>query len=129
MKKLKKIMFLGGLSLFVLLVDTSLISCSDDDEKNSPTTQLGDCYVHLFDGDNFKGDNIIVAGPGEFPNLDNLPGSTKNWSDEADSFKSGENTRVVMWTEFNFQGDSVVYEGATEMASVDEPFSMKIYCQ
>lgn len=86
------------------------------------------CSVQLFDGDNFKDDHITIKEPGEYENLDDLPGSDgKNWTDEADSFKVGKNTTVTVWTETDFKGDSKVYE-AGDYKSVDEPYSMKIEC-
>ncbi len=109
----------------IILIGFLLFSCSDKEEEKD----LSDtCYVQLFDGDRFKGDNIIVYGPGEFASLVSLPGSTKNWDDEADSFKSGENTTVIFWFLPNFEGDSVVYSNGAEEPSMEEPRSMKIRC-
>lgn len=103
-----------------------LLTCAGkNDVKSNNETE---CYVHLFDGKNFKDDNIIVNGPGEFPNLENLPGTTKDWDDEADSFKSGKNTTVIFWTEKNFRGDSVVYKNGANSRNIYEPRSMKIIC-
>ena len=99
--------------------------CSKDNEE-IPASQ---CYVHLFDGENYKGDNIVVEGPGEFASLKQLPGTAKDWNDEADSFKSGNNTTVIFWTRTDFQGDSVIYEDGAKRASIDEPRSMKIICK
>lgn len=109
----------------IILIGFLLFSCSDKEEEKD----LSDtCYVQLFDGDRFKGDNIIVYWPGEFASLVSLPGSTKNWDDEADSFKSGENTTVIFWFLPNFEGDSVVYSNGAEKPSMEEPRSMKIRC-
>ena len=108
-----------------------LISRNDSDKKNDPPSTPSpesECYVHLFDGENFTDDIIIVEGPGNFPNLENLPDADKNWSNEADSFKSGKNTIVTLWTDTNFEGDAIVFEKGTEEPSIDEPRSMKIRC-
>lgn len=109
----------------IILIGFLLFSCSDKEEEKDLS---GTCYVQLFDGDRFKGDNVIVYGPGEFASLVSLPGSTKNWDDEADSFKSGETTTVVFWFQPNFAGDSVVYTNGAEKSSMEEPRSMKIRC-
>lgn len=105
-------------------------SCNKDDDnnENGNGSTNGECYVHLFDGDNYKDDNIVVKGPGDFPTLADLPDATKNWNDEADSFKAGKNTTVTMWTKTNFEGDSIVYRKGAHEPSIDEPSSMKIRC-
>lgn len=110
--------------LFALFI---LVSCKKDksDKENS---KVPACAVQLFDGDHFKDVNIVVKGPGEFSSLKNLPGAKKDWNDEADSFKAGENATVTFWTQPDFKGDSVVYEPETEKPSIDEPSSMKIRC-
>jgi|LSQX01.3.fsa_nt_gb hypothetical protein len=110
---------------FFFIVSISFSACSKDEVGKIPEDK---CYVHLFDGENYKGDNIIIDGPGEFANLKSLPGTRKDWDDEADSFKSGENTTVIFWTRTDFRGDSIVYKNGAKKASIDEPRSMKIIC-
>lgn len=114
----------GILTLFIIGI--LLTSCSSDDDHSGD--QNGSCYVHLFDGDHFKDDDIVIEGEGEYPNLSNLPGADgKDWTDEADSFKVGANTTLTVWTQTNFAGDSTVYE-AGEYPSEEEPYSLKIKC-
>lgn len=86
------------------------------------------CYVQLFDGKNYKDDNIIVKGPGEYPDLKNLPGSDKDWDDEADSFQSAPNTTITFYSKPNFAGKSVTYRGGAKKPAMEEPRSMKISC-
>ena len=125
MKTLKSISFL----FIFLLFSAAFISCSSDDDNGDNSGNTPDsCYVHLFDGDNFTDDNIIIDGEGEYADLDDLPNSDgKNWTDEADSFKVGENTVLTTWTKTNFEGDSTIYE-AGEYPSEEEPYSLKITC-
>lgn len=120
-----------GLRLIAVpFVALAAMACTSDANSPSRTTlDLGDCSVQLFDGDNFKDDNIIVQGPGEFADLSKLPGATKNWDDEADSFKVAEGTVLTVWTKKNFEGDSVIYNGPMDVPSADEPRSMKISCK
>lgn len=122
---------LNVLGLFVLAA-FFFTSCSnnDDNHNNSDDNAGGSegCYVHLYDGDNFKDDNFIVKGEGDYSDLSKLSGTDKDWNDEADSFKIGKNATVTMWTKTNFEGDSIVYKGGTEKASAEEPSSMKIKC-
>lgn len=101
-------------------------ACDKDKNDDIPTDE---CFVQLFDGDNYTDDHFTIKEPGEYPDLSNLPGADKNWDDEADSFKSGSKTTVTFWTEKNFGGDSTTYRNGAEMPSIDEPRSMKISCQ
>lgn len=87
------------------------------------------CYVHLFDDENFENENIMVKGPGRFANLSNLPGTNKDWTDEAGSFKVGPSATVQIWTETNFEGRSRTYQPGSQVSDVDdEPESMVITC-
>jgi hypothetical protein len=115
-----------GVPLAALLTLFIFVGCKNNPSGNKKPDS--DCYVQLFDGDHYTDDSIIVKGPGEFNTLENLPDASQDWNDEADSFKSGENTTVTMWTETNFKGDSTMYKQGAEKPSVDEPSSMKIQC-
>ena len=75
------------------------------------------CFVQLIDRDNYTEDNITIKGPEEFSNLKNLSGADKNWNDKADSFKSGKNNNITFYTETDFKGERVTYEGGTEKPS------------
>ena len=104
-----------------------LFSCATSIAQ-TPSSDKGSCYVHLFDGKNYKDDNIVVKGPGEYADLRNLPGSNKDWDDEADSFQLGANTTVTFYSEPNFGGKAVTYKGGAKKPAMEEPRSMKISC-
>lgn len=109
-------------SAALLTAGLAFAGCADDD--NLP----GSCYVQLYDGDNFKDDNIVVDQPGEYKNLKNLPGANgKDWTDEADSLRVGKGTKLTAWHEENFKGESKTYDPG-DYKSVDEPSSMTIEC-
>lgn len=123
MKNLKILSIIGFFALTIFLIT----ACEKKD--NNKETPDGDCFVQLFEGDNYTDDHFTIKEPGEYPDLTNLPGADKNWDDEADSFKSGKNTTVIFWSEKNFGGDSVIYHNGAQAPSIDEPRSMKITCQ
>lgn len=112
----------------VFLFGSFVYSCKNDDNNKTGLADTPDCAVQLFDGNNYTDDTILIQGPGEFPNLETLPGSGKNWNDEADSFKAGKNASVTMWSKTNFQGDSITYEKGAHKPTINEPSSMKIRC-
>src|SRR5699024_9109406 len=115
-------------SLTLIMATTA---CSSDDDNPEETEAEGNddekgCYIHLYDGDNFKDDDLKVEGPAEYTDLDDLPGDDgKNWTDEAGSFKVGKTATVTVCYETDFEGESKVYE-AGAYPSEDEPYSMKI---
>ncbi len=107
------------------------VNCKNESntvQEASTTSSESGCFVELFDGDNYTDDQIKIEGPAEYTDLKNLPGSKKDWTDEADSFKSGKNTTVTFYTKTGFQGDSITYKGGENKPSMDEPSSMKIKC-
>ena len=110
--------------LLVVMVFTLAASCS-----KARTNDLDPCSIQLFDGEHYRGPSVVLHGPAEYSSLDNLPGTGKDWNDEADSFMAGENTTVIMYTKTNFQGKSYTYKGKTKRPSIDEPSSLKIICE
>lgn len=127
MKKAKEVKLIMLFAVSTLL----LIGCNNNDKNTNenPENPQGNCSVHLFDGDNFKDDNFVLKGPGEFSSLKNLPGADKDWSDEADALKVGSSAKVTVWNEENFQGESKVFNGGDEVAKLQiEIRSIKINC-
>lgn len=122
MNIITKTVFISLIALFGM----ALFSC--DKDVSEGVEPEGSCYIILYDGDNFKDDKITINGPDEYPSLKNLPGSSKDWNDEADSFKAGKTATVTFWTETDFKGDSITFDPGTENPSIDEPSSMKIRC-
>lgn len=121
--------FRPGAGTALLLTGILLAVCGGSDAASHRAgTPDGACWVQLFDGDRYADDSVFIAGPGEFPALDALPGTDKNWDDEADSFQSGEDATVTFWPERNFQGKPVVHERGAREPAIDEPGSLKIAC-
>lgn len=120
---------------FTLLFSLTLIgfvtitACKKDEVEDTTGTTHDDCTITLYDGDNFEDDKVTLDGPAEYPDLSDLPGTDKNWDDEADSFKASENAIAIFWSQPNFQGDSTVFKAGAEEMSVDEPRSLKIRCE
>ncbi len=97
--------------------------------SNANNNRTGDCYVWLYDGDNFTDDNVQISGPGEFANLKTVPNTDKDWDDEADAMKVGPATTVTIWEDQNFQGRSATFNAGQELPDLEfEPRSIKIKC-
>src|SRR5699024_2435237 len=117
-----------NLKFLTLLVFVAFLISSCDKKDDNDNEPDGDCFVQLFDGDNYTDDHFTIRDAGDYPNLSNLPGADKDWDSEADSFKSGTNTTVTFWSERNFMGDSVTYQNGAQESVMNEPRSMKITC-
>lgn len=125
--------FFTFITLFVFAVGCS--SNNNDNPSPKPDPDQNDdstmtvCEIILFDGDRFKDDSIVLKGSGEFADLSNLPDADKDWDDEADSFKAGENAIATFYSKPDFKGDSVVFDAGAKESSVEEPRSIKIRCK
>lgn len=113
---------------FAVISLVTLPGCNKKEQKDEATTS-GECEITLYDGDNFEDDHITLEGPAEYSDLTHLPGSDKNWDDEADSFIASENAVAIFWLKPDFQGDSIVFKAGAEERSVEEPRSLKIRCE
>lgn len=90
------------------------------------------CYVHLYDGDDFdeRDDNFRLEEPGRYSDLRSLPGSSRNWDDEADSLKVGPKASVTVWSERDFKGNKQEFKAGDEEPDLDdEPRSLELRCE
>lgn len=119
-----------GLSVIVATLPALTVPSAAAAEIKKPRADQP-CYVHLFDGDNFKDENDIISGPGRWGNLRNLPGASKTiWGDEADSLKVGPAATLKVWDDTDFKGKTNTFGPGTEKADLDEePESMEITCK
>lgn len=91
----------------------------------------GDCYVHLFDEDDFdeSDDHFRLVEPGRYGDMSDLPGATQDWGGEADSLKVGPGATVTIWSEEDFQGDSRTYEAGEQDGDLPiEARSIELSC-
>lgn len=87
----------------------------------SPAANCGDCWVQVFDDDNFAltDDHHVICGEGRRADLRNLPGATKlNWGNEIQSLKVGPAASVVVWTVEGFKGITRTFGPGTEVATL-----------
>ena len=103
----------------------------------SPTTPGTDagggdgCWVHLFEEDDFDEteDNFRLSQPGRYGDLDDLPGATDDWDDEAESIRVGPDATVTIWPDTNFEGTPIELGPGSEQADLDEePESLELTC-
>lgn len=103
----------------------------------SPTTTGADasgtdgCWVHLFEEEDFDETdaNFRLTEPGRFSDLENLPGATDDWDDEAESIRVGPDATVGIWPDTNFEGTPIELGPGSERADLDEePESLELTC-
>lgn len=87
------------------------------------------CYIHLYDGNDFKDTDFKLTKPGSYRDLANLPGASQDWTDEADSAKVGPAATVTIYEDTGFTGQSMTLKPGSDHASLDpEPSSLKLRC-
>lgn len=142
----RPIRVIAGVFIASLLMVMGACGSSDDTPGASPATSAtpndsqatedssnsdDGCWVHLFDGDNFdeSDDNFKLTEPGEYKNLEKLPGADKDWTDEADSIKVGSSATVEIFDKRDFKGNSQTLDAGSEHPDVDdEPYALKMTC-
>src|SRR5699024_9327021 len=108
-------------------------SAGDDSEPSDDSASAdGECFIHFFDGEDFDetDDNFKLTEPGKYENLADLPGADRDWTDEADSLRTGNGATVTIYTEENFKGTAKDLDPGTELTDIDdEPKSLEMSCE
>jgi len=116
--------------LLLLLFAVTACSSSGADAGGDNGTPADECFVHLYDGDDFdeNDDNFRLTTPGRYGDLNDLPGADKNWDDEADSMRVGAAARVTVWPEPGFGGEPARYGPGNHADLEPEPRSLELDC-
>jgi hypothetical protein len=103
---------------------------STNESSGDNSTGNGDCWVELFDSDNFdeSDDHFKLKKDGEYQDLSDLPGADQDWTDEADSVKVGGDASVTVWSEKDFKGEEHQLKPGSEHPDLDEVSSLKMSC-
>ena len=108
---------------------------SDTDGGATATTTStaggdGDCFVHLYDSDDFdtSDDNFKLTEEGRYATMDDLPGADQDWTDEADSIEVGDGATVTIWEKENFEGESQELDAGSRHPDIEEPSSIELTC-
>lgn len=111
--------------------DSDSDDSGDDESGDDESGDDDECYFELFDADDLddSDDTFKLTDPGEYENLEDLPGADDDWTDEADSARVGESATVEVWSETDFEGDSSTLDPGSEHPDLDpEPSSLKMTC-
>lgn len=88
-----------------------------------------DCYVQLYVGNNYDGQDYKVSEPGRHATLSGLPGSDMDWTGKAESLKVGAATTATVWADKDFGGDSrELKAGVLYPVLGFEPSSIEMSC-
>lgn len=128
MKQLLRKLQFPAILLFAALLAVACGRGQTNGDGNA--TPTGECFVHLYDGDNFDETdaNYRLEQPGRYGDLSRLPGVDKNWDDEADSMRVGANAHVTAWSEPGFGGEAKEYPPGDYPDVEPEPRSLELTC-
>ncbi len=88
-----------------------------------------DCYVQLYVGNNYDGQNYKVTEPGRHATLSGLPGADMDWTGKAESLKVGAAATATVWADKDFGGDSrELKAGVLYPVLGFEPSSIEMFC-
>lgn len=111
--------------------ETTASTVAQPGSTNAAALPDNGCYVQLFDSEDFyEGDSIyLITEPGKYPNLKGLPGTERDWTEQADSLKVGPKATVTIWTKVDFGGTSSRLEPGSQHPDLeDEPSSLELEC-
>ncbi len=60
-----------------------------------------ECWLDIYDKDNFQGGHLRIEGPAELPNLKKL--GDQDWSNRIESLKVGADAEVIAYRKENFE--------------------------
>jgi hypothetical protein len=83
------------------------------------------CYVLVSDKDALSGAREYINGPGKFPSLKELPFGS-NWHRRIRSVRVGAQAAASIWSDEQFQGDSLRLASGTEQRTLSEALSGRI---
>jgi len=101
----------------------------------SPTNTDNDCWVKVFESDNFRdtGSSATIRGPIDLATLENLEG--KDWDDAIESLQVGPDAELQVWKSANYSGTALTFqpnqriENLAKLNFADEIGSMKVVCK
>ena len=80
------------------------------------------CWARLYDGDNFRGDQLTVVGPADMPNMRTAFGT--DWSGSFDSIQVGPKATLTAYDNENYAQKVATYKAGQRIADLDEKRGM-----
>ena len=92
----------------VAIGSAAVTNCASPRTEDPAPISTGECWVELWEDENYQGDNDRITQAGRYPNMRNLPGAnTTDWGDEIDSIKLGSGTTVKLWEDEEYKDNSI----------------------
>lgn len=97
-----------------------------------PDKATPDCWVQIFEDEDFGDNTLIVWGPAQYNNLRDLPnGNNKNWGDQIDSLITGPSCWLQVFADEDFEDTSEWFGPNSQIRHLggmgDEIDSIRIY--
>jgi hypothetical protein len=67
------------------------------------------CYVFVYEQADWRGERVVLNGPGKWPSLERLRRDDKDWRKRIRSIEVGSGATVTLYTEPSFRGVSQLF--------------------
>jgi hypothetical protein len=75
------------------------------------------CYVFLYDQENWRGQRVVLNGPGKWQSVERLRrNDNKDWRNNIRSIEIGASATVTVYTELNYRGVAQQFGPASDPA-------------
>jgi hypothetical protein len=80
------------------------------------------CWVRLYDGTDFKGNQLSLVGPVDMPNMRTAFGT--DWSGQFDSIEVGPKARLTVYDNENYKEKAATFKPGQKVKDLDEKMAL-----
>jgi hypothetical protein len=85
------------------------------------------CYVFVYELANWRGERVVLNGPGKWPSLERLRrDDDKSWRKRIRSIEVGSGATATLFTEANYRGVSQLFGPGSDQARFNSSMSVGI---
>lgn len=84
------------------------------------------CYVFIYEQADWRGERVVLNGPGKWPGLERLRRDDKDWRKRIRSIEIGASATVTLYTEANYRGVSQQFGPGSDQARFNGSVSVGI---
>ena len=85
------------------------------------------CYVFIYDQENWRGQRVVLNGPGKWQSVERLRrNDKKDWRNNIRSIEIGASATVTVYTELNYRGIAQQFGPASDPARFNGSLSAGI---
>src|SRR5262245_45481410 len=84
------------------------------------------CYVFVYELADWRGERVVLNGPGKWPSLERLRRDDKDWRKRIHSIEVGSAAMVTLYTQANYRGVSQLFGPGSDQARFNPSMSVGI---